>query len=57
MQIIVALIAAAVVIFACATAITITRRICESKERNTAIICGAVVDVMQRKSGESNKMN
>jgi hypothetical protein len=57
MQIIVALIAAAVVIFACATAIAITRRICESKDRNTAIICGAVVDVMRRRSGDCNKMN
>lgn len=57
MQIIVALIMAAVVIFACATAITITRRICEAKERNAAIICGALVDMMRRKSGDGNKMN
>ncbi len=57
MQIIVALILAAVVIFACATAIAITRRICEAKERNAAIICGAVVDMMRRRSGYCNKMN
>lgn len=57
MGIIIALIAAAVVVFVCATVIAVTRRICESKERNTSLICGAVVDALRRKSGETNKMN
>lgn len=56
MGIIIALIAAAVVVFVCATVIAVTRRICESKERNTSLVCCAVIDAL-RKSGETNKMN